>query len=160
GERVDERQPGERSVAALLHLLGGHPDRGLPDLAERHVPRCARQPSDDCGYQDGQVVHACECHGGLSPAFGQCYSNRVRHCERSEAIQSRVRKRPGLLRRLRRLARTDQSNGSSLIIAAWWLLPAQNVTGVVVLSMKMRRMLVWCGSRYSIDCPVAGSRRS
>src|SRR5882672_10915934 len=50
-----------------------------------------------------------------------------------------------------------QSSGSSLTIEAPWLLPTQQVTGVVELSTKTRRTLVGRGSRYSTDAPVRGS---
>src|SRR5262245_16281566 len=40
-----------------------------------------------------------------------------------------------------------QSSGSTLTIEAPWLLPVQNVTGLVVLSTNTRRILVVFGSR-------------
>lgn len=40
-----------------------------------------------------------------------------------------------------------------------WLLPTQNVTGVVELSTNTRRMLVLRGSRYSTERPVRVSTR-
>src|SRR5712691_10697954 len=40
-----------------------------------------------------------------------------------------------------------------------WLLPTQNVAGVVELSTNTRRMFVNRGSRYSVMAPVFGSRR-
>ena len=52
-----------------------------------------------------------------------------------------------------------QFSGSTLTIEPWWLLPTQNVTGVVVLSTKTRRMLVSRGSRYSTNYPVSGLSR-
>src|ERR1700730_7265838 len=52
------------------------------------------------------------------------------------------------------------SSGSILRMAAWWLLSAQKVTGVVVSSMKMRRMLFWRVGSYSTAFPVLGSKRS
>src|SRR5450755_4482054 len=57
-------------------------------------------------------------------------------------------------------ARRDQSCGSSLTIEAPWLLPVQNVTGLVVLSTNTRRMLVSLGSMYSTVVLVLGSRRT
>ena len=45
------------------------------------------------------------------------------------------------------------------MIEAPWLLPTQNVTGVVELSTKTLRMFVNPGSRYSVYWPVLGSRR-
>src|SRR5215467_12463890 len=50
-----------------------------------------------------------------------------------------------------------QLSGSTLTIEPWWLLPTQNVTGVVELSTNTRRMLVSRGSRYSTNLPVVGS---
>src|SRR5262249_30094038 len=41
-----------------------------------------------------------------------------------------------------------------------WLLPTQNVTGVVELSTNTVRMLVSDGIRYCIVCPVLGSSRT
>src|SRR5438128_11701863 len=41
-----------------------------------------------------------------------------------------------------------------------WLLPTQNVGGVVELSTKTRRMFVCRGSRYSVNVPALGSSRS
>src|SRR4051794_7748027 len=52
-------------------------------------------------------------------------------------------------------SRLCQSCGSSLISAAPWLLPTQNVGGVVLLSTNTRRTLVWCGSGYSVILPVS-----
>ena len=52
-----------------------------------------------------------------------------------------------------------QSSGSSLMMLAPWLLPTQNVGGVVLLSTKTRRMLVVFGSRYSTNLPVLVSSR-
>ena len=40
----------------------------------------------------------------------------------------------------------SQSSGSTLTIEAPWLLPIQNVTGLVELSTNTRRMLVVFGS--------------
>jgi len=47
-----------------------------------------------------------------------------------------------------------------LRIEAPWLLPTQNVTGVVESSTNTRRMLVERGSRYSVIWPDFGSRRA
>src|SRR5437016_4332567 len=41
-----------------------------------------------------------------------------------------------------------------------WLLPTQNVGGVVELSTNTRRMFVGRGSMYSVNLPVLGSSRS
>src|SRR5207247_2486649 len=56
--------------------------------------------------------------------------------------------------------RLNYSSGSSLMIDAPWLLPTQNVTGVVELSTKTRRTFVSRGRRYSTNSPVLGLRRS
>src|SRR6059058_5549285 len=53
----------------------------------------------------------------------------------------------------------DESSGSSLTIDAPWLLPTQNVTGVVRLSTNTRRTFVDRGSRYSTNSPLFGFRR-
>src|SRR5437763_2213288 len=45
--------------------------------------------------------------------------------------------------------RRCQSCGSSLISAAPWLLPTQNVGGVVLLSTNTRRTLAWWRGGYS-----------
>src|SRR5262249_13990708 len=52
-----------------------------------------------------------------------------------------------------------QSIGSTFTIEAPWLLPTQNVTGVVELSTNTRRMLVVFGNRYSTNSPVLGFSR-
>src|SRR5258708_9850024 len=52
-----------------------------------------------------------------------------------------------------------QSIGSTFTIEAPWLLPTQNVTGVVELSTNTRRMLVVFGNRYSMNSPVLGFSR-
>src|SRR5215467_1112706 len=54
----------------------------------------------------------------------------------------------------------NQSSGSSRTIDAPWLLPTQNVGGVVRLSTKTRRIFVNFGSRYSTMAPLFGLRRS
>ena len=41
-----------------------------------------------------------------------------------------------------------------------WLLPTQNVTGLVELSTNTRRTLVVRGSRYSTNCPFLGFSRA
>src|SRR6266850_2497606 len=46
------------------------------------------------------------------------------------------------------------------MIDAPWLLPTQNVTGVVELSTNTRRMLVDRGNRYSVNSPLSGRSRS
>src|SRR5215471_21005106 len=53
-----------------------------------------------------------------------------------------------------------QSRGSTLTIRWSWLLPTQNVTGVVELSMNTVRMLVSDGIRYCTAPPVLGSSRT
>src|SRR5207245_3422716 len=53
-----------------------------------------------------------------------------------------------------------QSSGSTFTIRWSWLLPTQNVTGVVVLSTKTVRMLVSEGIRYCTALPVLGSSRT
>src|SRR5215475_14947843 len=71
----------------------------------------------------------------------------------------------GVVLQCKRLLRTSeqalelqpQSSGSTLTRAAPWLLPTQNVTGVVELSTNTVRMLVSRGSRYSTVSPVLGS---
>src|SRR5215469_14200705 len=52
-----------------------------------------------------------------------------------------------------------QFKGSSFTIDAPWLLPTQNVTGVVELSTNTRRTFVNRGRRYSTNSPVLGLRR-
>src|SRR5262249_28625944 len=52
-----------------------------------------------------------------------------------------------------------QSIGSTFTIEAPWLLPTQNVTGLVELSTNTRRILVVFGSRYSTNSPVLGFSR-
>src|SRR5262249_41738617 len=52
------------------------------------------------------------------------------------------------------------SNGSSFTIDAAWLLPTQNVTGVVLLATQTRRTFVCPGIKYSVKLPVFGSRRT
>jgi hypothetical protein len=46
---------------------------------------------------------------------------------------------------MRKRAERRQSSGPSLMIEAPWLLPTQNVTGVVELSTNTRRILVNLG---------------
>src|SRR5208282_4037668 len=58
------------------------------------------------------------------------------------------------------LLRHPQSSGSTLTSLWSWLLPTQNVTGVVVLSTNTVRMLVSDGIRYCTDLPVLGSSRT
>src|SRR6187549_23061 len=53
-----------------------------------------------------------------------------------------------------------QSSGSTFTIRWSWLLPTQNVTGVVELSTNTVRMLVSDGIRYCTDLPVLGSSRT
>src|SRR5689334_25346024 len=53
-----------------------------------------------------------------------------------------------------------QSSGSTLTIRWSWLLPTQNVTGVVELSTNTVRMLVSDGIRYCTALPVLGSTRT
>src|SRR5262245_58397838 len=55
--------------------------------------------------------------------------------------------------------RRDQSSGSTLMIAAPWLLPIQSTGRRPVCSTKTRRMLVVRGSRYSVTSPVLVSSR-
>src|SRR5712672_4789992 len=54
----------------------------------------------------------------------------------------------------------SQSSGSTFTIRWSWLLPTQNVTGVVELSTNTVRMLVSDGIRYCTDLPVLGSSRT
>src|SRR5262249_22257827 len=69
-----------------------------------------------------------------------------------------------LVRRTRRHGlpepRSRQSSGSTLTIRWSWLLPTQNVTGVVVLSTNTVRMLVSDGIRYCTAPPLFGSSRT
>src|SRR5713226_6476082 len=51
-------------------------------------------------------------------------------------------------------------SGSSRVIDAPWLLPTQNVTGVVRLSTNTLRTFVGVGRRYSTNRPLFGSSRS
>src|SRR5439155_3915156 len=60
---------------------------------------------------------------------------------------------------LSRLA-SAQSSGSTFTIRRSWLLPTQNVVGVVDLSTNTVRMLVSDGIRYCTAAPVLGSRRT
>src|SRR5437762_4219592 len=53
-----------------------------------------------------------------------------------------------------------QSRGSTFTIRWSWLLPTQNVVGVVDLSTNTVRMLVSDGIRYCTAVPVLGSRRT
>src|SRR6266513_1082545 len=53
-----------------------------------------------------------------------------------------------------------QSSGSTLTIRWSWLLPTQNVVGVVDLSTNTVRMLVSDGIRYCTAVPVLGSSRT
>src|SRR5882724_6311262 len=53
-----------------------------------------------------------------------------------------------------------QSSGSTFTIRWSWLLPTQNVTGVVELSTNTVRMLVSDGIRYCTALPVLGSSRT
>src|SRR5258706_10396386 len=53
-----------------------------------------------------------------------------------------------------------QSSGSTFTIRWSWLLPTQNVVGVVDLSTNTVRMLVSDGIRYCTVVPVLGSRRT
>src|SRR3989442_14275236 len=53
-----------------------------------------------------------------------------------------------------------QSSGSTFTIRWSWLLPTQNVVGVVDLSTNTVRMLVSDGIRYCTAFPVLGSRRT
>src|SRR5262245_31129758 len=57
-------------------------------------------------------------------------------------------------------ARTTQSSGSTFTSRWSWLLPTQNVTGVVELSTNTVRILVSEGIRYCTDLPVLGSCRT
>src|SRR5690349_8082781 len=56
--------------------------------------------------------------------------------------------------------RPNQSSGSTLTIRWSWLLPTQNVTGVVELSTNTVRMLVSEGIRYCTVPAVFGSSRT
>src|ERR1700759_2472281 len=56
--------------------------------------------------------------------------------------------------------RVTQSSGSTFTIRWSWLLPTQNVTGLVELSTNTVRMLVSDGIRYCTDLPVLGSSRT
>jgi len=53
-----------------------------------------------------------------------------------------------------------QSSGSTLTIRWSWLLPTQNVVGVVDLSTNTVRILVSDGIRYCTALPVLGSSRT
>src|SRR5207302_9256975 len=53
-----------------------------------------------------------------------------------------------------------QSRGSTFTRRWSWLLPTQNVTGVVELSTNTVRMLVSDGMRYCTAWPVLGSSRT
>src|SRR6266436_4829850 len=53
-----------------------------------------------------------------------------------------------------------QSRGSTFTRRWSWLLPTQNVVGVVDLSTNTVRMLVSDGIRYCTAVPVLGSRRT
>src|SRR5882762_8158486 len=53
-----------------------------------------------------------------------------------------------------------QSSGSTFTSRWSWLLPTQNVVGVVDLSTNTVRMLVSDGMRYCTALPVLGSRRT
>src|SRR6476619_5539909 len=53
-----------------------------------------------------------------------------------------------------------QSSGSTFTSRWSWLLPTQNVTGVVESSTNTVRMLVSDGIRYCTVLPVLGSRRT
>src|SRR6266853_4572229 len=53
-----------------------------------------------------------------------------------------------------------QSSGSTFTSRWSWLLPTQNVTGVVELSTNTVRMLVSDGIRYCTAVPVLGSSRT
>src|SRR5215510_7249720 len=68
--------------------------------------------------------------------------------------------RPGCLRPGLNMHTTAQSSGSTFTILWSWLLPTQNVTGVVELSTNTVRMLVSDGIRYCTACPVLGSSRT
>ena len=81
----------------------------------------------------GRVLHAVDAHDG---------EKRV-HAVDGEPEIDRVG-----------FAASDESSGSSLMIDAPWLLPTQNVTGVVELSTNTRRTLVVRGSRYSTNWPL------
>src|SRR5215475_1340414 len=54
----------------------------------------------------------------------------------------------------------SQSSGSTRTSLWSWLLPTQNVTGVVELSTNTVRMLVSPGIRYCTAVPVFGSTRT
>src|ERR1700733_3908628 len=53
-----------------------------------------------------------------------------------------------------------QSSGSAFTKGWAWLLPVQNVTGAVELSMNTVRILVSLGIRYCTLAPIFGSMRT